>query len=376
MKRVLIIANHIDWVYSLRKELITKLSETYKVIICIPECENNFKLDYFKNLDVEFSFADFMGRSKNPLKDFKLFLKYFNIIKIKDPDIILTYTIKPNVYGSIASKLLNKKTIINITGLGTGFNSNKVMNIIVSKLYSIGCKASYFAFFQNAYNMKYFIDHGMIKENKAVLLPGSGVNISKFKPVKKTKEDSIIRFLFIGRVMKEKGIEEYLEVADRLSKEYSNIEFQILGKFAEDKYIEVVKNSKDSRVLYLGSSNDVRNEIKEVDCIVNPSYHEGMSNVLLEGAAMGKPLIASNIPGCREIIEDGYNGYLFEAKSVDSLEKELVGFIKLSRSEKELMGQYSRKKVKDEFDRNIVINEYLKVINDIYIEGRDNNVFV
>ena len=370
MKKVLIIANHIDWVYSLRKELIEKLSEIYRVIICIPECKDNNKLDYFKSINVDFAFVNFQGRDKNPFKDIGVFIKYLNTIKSLNPNVIITYTIKPNIYGSIAGKLLRKKVVINVTGLGTGFHSNKVVKLIAKNLYSIGCKASYHVFFQNTNNMSLFINNKMVERSKCSLIPGSGVNIEKFKPMEKTKEDDIIRFLFIGRIMKEKGIEEYLQVAESLIKKYSNIEFQILGSFEEDRYKDIIYDNKNERIKYLGRSDDVRNEIREVDCIVNPSYHEGMSNVLLEGAAMGKPLIASNIPGCKEIIEEGYNGYLFELKSVESMEEKLIQFIELDEESKEIMGKNSRRKVEKEFDRNIVINEYMKVIKDILKEGR------
>lgn len=210
----------------------------------------------------------------------------------------------------------------------------------------------------------------MVEHNKTVIIPGSGVNTSLFKPVSETKDDGTIKFLFIGRLMKEKGIEEYLEAAEVLSKKYKNIEFQILGPFEEEKYKEIILNNKSKQIKYLGTSNDVRIEIKEVNCIVNPSYHEGMSNVLLEGAAMGKPLIASNIPGCKEIIEDGHNGYLFEVRCTSSLEETLIRFIELDKNERAIMGIRSRSKVETEFDRNMVIDEYMKAINYIVNKGR------
>lgn len=165
--------------------------------------------------------------------------------------------------------------------------------------------------------------------------------------------------------MKDKGIDEYLEVANNITNKYENTEFQILGSFEEIKYKEILKTNKNTRIKYLGRSNDVREEISQVDCIVNPSYHEGMSNVLLEGAAMGKPLIASDIPGCKEIIDDEVNGFLFQVKNVNDLEDKIIKFINLSNEKKVNMGIQSRKKVVKEFDRNIVVNEYMKVINSI-----------
>ena len=164
--------------------------------------------------------------------------------------------------------------------------------------------------------------------------------------------------------MKEKGIEEYLEAARILKSNYSNLEFQILGSFEEKKYKDIIDNT--SNVEFLGYSKDVRREIKEVDCVINSSYHEGMSNVLLESAAMAKPLIASNIPGCNEIIDDGVNGFLFNVKSSQSLKNKIIKFVNLSKEEKDAMGQKSRLKVEKEFDRNIVIKAYLKEIKNIF----------
>jgi len=172
-----------------------------------------------------------------------------------------------------------------------------------------------------------------------------------------------MRFLFIGRIMKEKGIEEYLEAADYILGRHSNVEFQILGQFEEEIYRNKIISIENTRIRYLGVSNDVRNEIKQVDCVVNPSYHEGMSNVLLEGAAMGKPLIASNIPGCKEIIDDGVNGYLCEPMDAISLISAMEKFLKLSKIEREQMGIASRQRVERYFDRNIVIKAYMEEIS-------------
>ena len=181
--------------------------------------------------------------------------------------------------------------------------------------------------------------------------------------MKKQNKDGITRFLFIGRIMKEKGIEEYLKAADKITKKYPNTEFQILGRFEEGKYKGLISNINNCRIRYLGVSEDVRNEIREVDCIVHPTFYpEGMSNVLLEGAAMGKPLIASNIPGCKEIIDDGVNGFLFEPQNVKQLTDKVEQFLILNFEEKKRMGQAGRKKVEKEFDRNIVVDAYLEEI--------------
>ncbi|NLZ35276.1 MAG: glycosyltransferase family 4 protein, partial [Clostridiales bacterium] len=234
--------------------------------------------------------------------------------------------------------------------------------ILVEKMYKYACNDVACIFFENEANYNYFIDNNLAKKDKSNIVPGSGVNLEKFRPMDKTKEDGIIRFLFIGRIMKEKGIEEYLKAAEYITDKYSNVEFQILGPFEEEKYKKIILNNNNSKIKYLGVSYDVRNEIKEVDCIINPTYHEGMSNVLLEGAAMAKPLMASNIPGCREIVDNGVNGYLFEPKNEKNLIDTIEKFLTLNEIEKKKLGLASRQKVERNFDRNIVIEANLEEI--------------
>ena len=359
--KVLIISNGY-LALSYRRELIIKLiEEGYDVFISIPKSE---KTEFFTNIGCKIIDTPIQRRGINPFKDMLLVLKYTRIMKKIDPDVVLTYTIKPNVYGTFAASIYKKPIIINITGVGSAFAASK-LRYIASLLYKYACRKAYFVFFQNESNYSLFVSNKFVEPNKTKVIPGSGVNIERFKPVGKQSKDEIIKFLFIGRIMKEKGIEEYLQTADIITKKYPNTEFQILGMFEEEKYRDVILINENPRIKYLGISDDVRNEIKEVDCIINPTYHEGMSNVLLEGAAMGKPLISSNIPGCKEIIDDGINGYLFEARNVKQLVEKIEKFLSLDDEAKNQMGQAGRKKIEKEFDRNIVINEYIKVIEDV-----------
>lgn len=365
MRKILILANDSDGLYGFRFELIQELiKQDYKVYFSVPQSIEDERVKLMVESGANHIQTYIDRRGMNSFEDIKLIKKYIRIIKEVNPDLILTYTIKPNIYGSYAANKLNKPVLMNITGIGSSFVTGNLKNII-KKMYKYACDKAKVVFFQNKNNLDFFIKDKIVNLDKTKLTPGSGVNVDKFKPMKKTKKDNKIRFLFIGRIMKEKGIEEYLQVAESLSKKYSNVEFQILGPFEEEKYENIILNNTNKKIKYLGSSNDVRNEIREVDCIVNPSYHEGMSNVLLEGAAMEKPLIASNIPGCKEIIEDGYNGFLFSHKSEKSLEDKLVSFIELDYKTKESMGKNSRKRVKEKFDRKLVVKEYMKTINNI-----------
>jgi len=362
MARILILTNTIRGLYNFRYELLERLiSEGFEVYFSVPENKNDTKVKKLLELGCNHIETNLDRRSMNPLKDLQLIKQYKEIIKNIKPDVILSYTIKPNIYGAHVAKKYKIPLIINVTGLGSGFN-NTYTKILVEKMYKYACNDVACIFFENEANYNYFIDNNLAKKDKSNIVPGSGVNLEKFRPMDKTKEDGIIRFLFIGRIMKEKGIEEYLKAAEYITDKYSNVEFQILGPFEEEKYKKIILNNNNSKIKYLGVSYDVRNEIKEVDCIINPTYHEGMSNVLLEGAAMAKPLMASNIPGCREIVDNGVNGYLFEPKNEKNLIDTIEKFLTLNEIEKKKMGLASRQKVERNFDRNIVIEANLEEI--------------
>lgn len=369
MKKILILANNSIGLYNFRFELIQRLiKERYEVYFAVPQLIDDDKVKLIKEAGGRYLYTPMSRRGMNPLEDLKLINNYKQIIKEINPDIILTYTIKPNIYGNYAANKFKKPVIMNITGIGSSLVSGKLKEII-KKMYKYACNKSRYVFFQNEGNLAFFISNNLIDIKKVKIIPGSGVNIEKFIPMEKTNKENVTRFLFIGRLMKEKGIDEYLGAAERIIKKYPNIVFQILGSFEEERYKDIISKNKNQQIKYLGQSNDVRQEIKEVDCIVNPSYHEGMSNVLLEGAAMGKSIIASDIPGCKEIVDDGVNGYLFEVKSSEKLEGKLIQFINLGFEEKENMGKNSRKKAEVEFDRNIVVNEYVKTIESILNRG-------
>jgi len=357
--KILILANSVNGLYNFRAELVEELLyKNYELYFSVPHHKSNEKVKLLEEMGAVHILTDINRRGINPLEDLKLILEYKKLIKEINPDLILTYTIKPNIYGNWVANYYKIPSIMNITGIGTSLTTK--LKYFVKPLYASGCRRADTVFFQNEANRKLFLDNNMIDEDKTVLIPGSGVNIEKFKPLLRENNDQKLRFLFIGRIMKEKGIEEYLAAAELLENNYSNLEFQILGSYEEEKYKELIENH--SNVKHLGYSKDVRQEIKEVDCVINPSYHEGMSNVLLESGAMAKPLIASNIPGCKEIIDDEVNGYLFEVKSALSLKDKILQFVNLTKEQKTEIGKKSREKIVREFDREIVIDAYLNEI--------------
>lgn len=365
MKKILILANNLVGLYNFRFELVKRLiDEKYKVYFAIPESIEEEKTKRLTEIGANYIYTPMNRRGMNPLEDFKLIKLYKDIISEIKPDIILTYTIKPNIYGNYIANKFKTPVIMNITGIGSSLTTGK-LKFVIKNMYKYGCNKSDTVFFQNQENLKFFTENNLVDKSKTKVIPGSGVNIDRFKPKDKSNIDETIRFLFIARLMKEKGIEEYLKAAEEIIKKHSNVEFQIIGSFEEEKYKEQIINNNNKKIVYLGQSEDVREQIKEVDCIVNPSYHEGMSNVLLEGAAMGKPLIACDIPGCREIIDEDHNGYLCKVKCSESLEEKLIKFIELKNEKKQSMIENSREKVVNEFDRNIVVDEYIKTIENI-----------
>ncbi len=363
MKKILILGNNSSGLYNFRLELIQKLVKLgYDVFFCVPEDESDLRVQQLIGSGANYIQTIMDRRGMDFFNELSVISSYKKIMKRIDPDIILSFTIKPNIYGAYVANKFAKPIIINITGLGSAFNNLKILPFI-KLMYKNACKKAYSVFFQNVGNYEYFIKNNLVSDSKTILLPGSGVNIERFIPEKMEKKDTIVRFLFIGRIMKEKGIEEYLSAAECIKKKFKDTEFLILGAFEEKIYENRLLNN--TYVKYLGVSNDVREYIKYVDCVVNPSYHEGMSNVLLESAAMGKPLIASNIFGCKEIVDENQNGFLFEVGNVKDLVNKLELFISLDNAKIELMGKVSRNIVVKRFDRNIVINSYIEKITSV-----------
>ncbi len=366
-RKILILANSAGGLYHFRLELIEKLlSENFSVTFCVPNNSEDLYVKKLKNIGADYIVSEMNRRSINPFTDYKLIKRYKSIIREFQPDIILTYTVKPNIYGNYVANKFSIPVIMNVTGIGTSMISHKLKSL-VKLLYKYACSKAKIVFFQNSTNLDFFLNCRLVDRTKVKLISGSGVNLEKFKPLEKTIKDGKIKFLFIGRLMKEKGIEELFEAAQNVIKKFPDTVFQFVGGMEEDKYISYSQRNKN--IEFLGRSEDVRVQIREADCIVNPSYHEGMSNVLQEGAAMGKPLIASNIPGCREIVDEGKNGFLFEVKNAKDLEEKIIQFIELREEQKVSMCKYSRLKVEREFDRSIVVEAYMKDIEKLLSRG-------
>lgn len=357
MKKILILANNDVGLYKFRKELIQELVKLYEVHISLPYGEY---ISQLQALGCNFIDTPISRRGTNPITDLKLLMKYRNIIKNVKPDVVLTYTIKPNIYGGIVCRISKTPYIANITGLGSALEKQGNIKRITLILYSIALKQSACVFFQNSENQQFFFKNKVVN-GANILLPGSGVNLTEHC-LEEYPPDENIRFLFIGRIMKEKGIDEYLQAAKVIKNRYPNSEFHIIG-FCEENYEPRLQQLQQHNIIKLhGLQDDVHSYIKFCHAVVLPSHHEGMSNVLLEAAATGRPVVASDIPGCREIFDEGISGYRFEVKSVDDLLQKIYEFIQLSYETKKRMGKAGRKKVENEFDRQIVVNAYVEEI--------------
>ncbi len=358
-KRVLFLVNHDVVIYNFRLELVERLlNDGYEVHISSPYGE---RIDDLKDLGVIYHEIAMERHGMNPVHEAKLLLTYRKLIFEVEPDIILGYTIKPNIYGAMAAAEKHVPFVANITGLGTSVENPGMSQKLIIELYKVAFKHVQRVFFQNTENQQFFIDHN-IAVDKHGLLPGSGVNLSRFT-VTDYPSDDVVKFAFISRIMKEKGIDQYLDAAKEIKKKYPNTEFHVCG-FCEAEYEgKLNEYNEDGTVIYHGMIRDVAGFMSGMNCIIHPTYYpEGLSNVLLESCASGRPIITTDRSGCREVVDDGINGYMISQKDSKKLIEAVEKFINLSFEEKKVMGLAAREKVEREFDRQIVVEAYMNEI--------------
>jgi len=358
MKTILILVNHEIVIYNFRRELVERLlSEGYEVVISSP---GGSKIDQLVALGCTHFEVDIDRHGKNIIEEIKLIKHYFNLMRKIKPDVVLSYTIKPNLYGGLVTRLLNIPLIANITGLGNAIETQGVLQKIVILLYKLAFAKVSKVYFQNNSNMAFFKENKIVTD-KHELLPGSGVNLNHFR-VLPYPDDPIIDIIYISRIMKSKGIDEFLHTAREVKKTKKNINFHIYGFVEGDYELKLKDYEKKEIVMYHGMISDVREALTFADCVVLPSYHEGMSNVLLEAAASGRPILASNIPGCRETFDEGISGLGFESKNAQSLIDATFNFLALSQETRKRMGLAGRLKMEKEFSREIIVDKYMSEI--------------
>lgn len=354
---ILVIANNDIGLYKFRKELLQKLiDDGNEVYISLP---NGNLVQPMVDMGCKFIDTAVDRRGINPVTDLKLFLNYRKMIGKVKPDFIITYTIKPNVYAGIVSAIKHKKYVINITGLGTAFQKQGLFLKLIVMLYKFACKKAHTVIFENCENMKLFLDYGIVKKEQCLLNAGAGVNLEEYQFEEYPPTDKT-RFLFIGRIMQEKGIDELFDAAKRIKREYDNVEFDVVGMY-EDNYEETVNRLVDDGIInFYGYQQDVKPFVKQSHCFVLPSWHEGMANTNLECGAMGRPIITSNIHGCLEAVVDGKTGYLVEKKNANDLYEKLKSFIELPYDKKVKMGQASHDHIAEAFDKKKVVKKTIE----------------
>lgn len=351
--RILILANNDVGLYRFRKELIEKLLEEHEVIISLPYGP---LVEPLKKMGCRFVDTPIDRRGMNPFKDIKLYLNYRKILKKESPDLVITYTVKPNIYGGYACKKANIHYCVNITGLGTTFQNEGVLKKLVVTMYRAALKKAKTVFFENAENRDIFVESKIITKEKTCVLNGAGVNLDHYQVTEYPNGDTT-RFLFIGRVMKEKGVNELFEAMKRLVSDGFDVHLDVLGGYEEDYKAVIKRYENEGWLAYYGFQDDVRPFIAASHCFVLPSWHEGMANSNLECAASGRPVITSNIHGCLEAVENGESGFLCEKQNAENLYTEMRDFVAMSYDERKRLGANGRIRMEKYFDRKTIVIE-------------------
>lgn len=356
-KKVLIITNHSYMLWRFRRELIVALMENHQVVLSMPFVGHE---DDFREMGVKCIETKIDRRGINPRNDFWLMVFYDRMMRQEKPDMVITYSIKPNIYAGILCMFRNIPYCANVQGLGTAFQK-KGLSQLVTLLYKVAFFKVKKVFFENKRNAGEFTRRHIVNSKKQKVLHGAGINLNYYGyepyPFHET-----IHFLYLGRIMKEKGMDELLSAVNRLREEGENFVLDIVG-FFEDAYEKQISELEQKNIaVFYGFQENPQPYYATADCVVLPSYHEGMSNVLLEAAATGRPLITTNIPGCREVVEQGKTGILVQAKSSESLYIGMKKFLRLPHQKREIMGKLGREKMEKEFRKEEVVEETMRAM--------------
>ena len=370
MKQKIVISINSSWnIFNFRAGLIRALIDHgYEVIAIAPCDEYSHRL---KELGCKYVPLSMDSNGTHPGRDLLLLVRYFNLLRRLKPDAFLGYTVKPNVYGSLAAHVLGIPVINNIAGLGSTFISNSYLTHIVRRLYKQALRKSVCVFFQNADDRALFVQAGLAREETAALLPGSGINLKNYPAQGPASlSNRPFRFLLVGRMLKDKGVEEFVAAARIVRERFPQISFQLLG-FVDPANANSIGMDRieeweqEGIVNYLGKTDDVRPFLAQADCVVLPSYREGVPRSLLEAAAMARPIIATDVVGCRDAVDDAVNGLLCEVKEPSDLAEKMVQMFDMTPEQRLAMGAAGRRKMEIEFDEKIVSQKYLQVLHSI-----------
>lgn len=357
-KTVLILSNHFVTLFFFRRELIERLIGLgYRVCISMPEDERN---SFFEELGCQVIVTPMSRRGINPAEDLRLIMEYRRIMRELKPDVIFSYTIKPNIYGAMASNALQLRQVCNVTGTGATFLKESPLSAVARVLYRASLRRAYRVFFQNRGDRDYFVSHRMVRDNWE-LLPGSGVNLQRHA-LRELPQGDTVSFIYVGRIMAVKGVDEFLECARQIRQRHPDTRFYMAG-FVEEPRLEklIGEYGREGVVEYLGFQEDIDHWIGACHCTILPSLGgEGVPNVLLESAAIGRACIASRISGSEDVVDDGHTGYLFTPGNAADLIDKVERFLSLTAEERRAMGLAGRAKVEREYDRETVIARYLR----------------
>lgn len=365
LTKTIVLSANSDWnIANFRAGLIRGIRGAgYQPVVIAPQ--DPFADSRMRKLDVERIPIEIERSGLNPLADLRLLAEYRRLLKRLRPAAYLGYTIKPNIYGSYAAVSLGIAAIPNVSGLGTAFIRNGPLQYLVTSLYRIGFSRAPVVFFQNGEDRELFTRRRIIRSDQGRVLPGSGIDLGRFTAAPASSGPAV--FLFVGRLLRDKGVVEFVEAARSLRKILSGARFQLLGHFDEGNRTAISRSEVESWVAdgdveYLGAVDDVRPAIASSTAVVLPSYREGLPRSLLEAGAMARPLIATDVPGCRDVVEHGVNGYLCAARDPQSLAGAMRWMAELPQAERLVMGETARRKVQDEFGEERVIRTYLEVL--------------
>ncbi len=346
--------------------MLALIERNYKVAVVAPWDEYSDKL---RDLGCDVYDISMNNKGSNPLDDAKTLFSYRKIYKHIQPDLALHFTIKPNIYGTLAARSLGLRCINMVTGVGTAFIHDSWLTRIVEKLYRVSQAWPSKVFFQNTDDMDLFVKRGLVPIENVQILSSSGVDLSYF-PETLPANNAYPIFLLIGRMLMDKGVNEFVSAARVVKARHLNVRFQLLGQLDVVNRTAISRHQMESWVAegvveYLGETDDVRPYIAQADCIVLPSYREGLSKMLLEAAAMSRPIVASDVPGCREVVDDGVSGFLCKVRDVPDLADKLKSILLLSKQQRTHMGLMGRGKMQREFDAGIILQRYLNVVDEV-----------
>lgn len=364
---IVISANQAWNIYNFRRGLVTSLlAAGAKVTILAPQDESSTKLQELGCDVIDLKIA---SQGVNPVKDALLVVQYIRILNRIKPDLLINYTIKPNIFGSLAACVSRVRSLAVTTGLGYTFINDNFVARIARGLYKVALKFPAQVWFLNVDDQRVFLERGLVDQEKTRVLDGEGIDTDFYVPRQKSIQDGKFRFLLIARMLWDKGIAEYVEAAQLVKEKYPNANFQLLGPAGADNPSaasreQVLAWHDAGLVDYLGTSDDVRSVIADADCVVLPSYREGVPRTLMEAAAMGKPLIATDVPGCREVVLDQKNGFLCQARSAHDLAKKMINMLEMSETAIADFGMASRKYVEARFGERLMIAKYFEFLTE------------